>query len=139
MLQVSGNTLQQLEMFKYLRKIFTSDRKQNKEIDTGIGKANAVLRELYRSVVTKLEFQTPQSCQLFDRSLLRTLPMFTNLGQSLKEYYPKYKRHNGVYGKCPRRDTLREKMCSCESCRTLNVEPQNAHEGLAESCWLCPR
>jgi len=60
--------------------IFTSDGKQNKEIDTGIGKAIAVLRELYRYVVTKLEFQTPQSCQLCDRSLLRPLPMFMKLG-----------------------------------------------------------
>jgi len=80
MLQVSGKSLQQAEMFRCLRMIFTSDRKQNKEIDTGIGKTSAVLPELYRSVVTKLEFQTPQSCQLFDRSLLRTLPMFMKLG-----------------------------------------------------------
>jgi len=110
MLQVSGNTLQQVEMFKYLRMIFTSNRKQNKEIDTGICKASAVLRALYRYVVTKLEFQTPQSCQLCDRSLLRTLPMFMNLGQSLKEYYPKYKRQNGIFGKSTRRDTLRQNV-----------------------------
>jgi len=33
--------------------VFKSDGKRNKKIDTRIGKANAVLRELYRSVVTK--------------------------------------------------------------------------------------
>jgi len=39
-----------------------SDGKQNKETDTRIGEANAVLRELYSSVLTKPELQTPQSC-----------------------------------------------------------------------------
>jgi len=45
--QVSGNTLQQVETFKYLRVVFTSDGSRNKEIDTRIGKASAVLREFY--------------------------------------------------------------------------------------------
>jgi len=55
-LQVSGNTLQQVETFKYLGVAFTSDESRNKRIDTRICKANAVLRELYCSVVTKREF-----------------------------------------------------------------------------------
>jgi len=37
-LQVSGNTLQHVEDFKYLGVIFTSDGRRNKEIDTHIGK-----------------------------------------------------------------------------------------------------
>jgi len=55
MLQVTVNALQQVKTFKYLEIVSTSDRRRNREIDTGIGKANAVLRELYRSVVTKQE------------------------------------------------------------------------------------
>jgi len=35
--------------------IFTIDGRRNKEIDTRIGEANAVLREFYRSVATKRE------------------------------------------------------------------------------------
>jgi len=53
MLQVSGNTLQQVETFKCLGVVFTRDRRRNKENDTRIGKANAVLRAIYRYVVTK--------------------------------------------------------------------------------------
>ena len=49
MLQVSGNTLQQIEKFKYFGMVFTRDGRQNKEIDTWIGKANTVLKELYCS------------------------------------------------------------------------------------------
>jgi len=65
MLQVSGNTLQQVETFKYLGMIFTNDERRHKKIDTGIGKANAVFRDLYCFVVTKGSIQTLQSCQFY--------------------------------------------------------------------------
>jgi len=39
--------------------VFTSDRRRNEEIDTRIGKVNAVLRELCRSVVTKQVLSNP--------------------------------------------------------------------------------
>jgi len=55
MLQVSGNTLQQVKL-KYLGLVLTSDGRRNMEIDTRISKANAVLRELYRPLLTKQEF-----------------------------------------------------------------------------------
>jgi len=54
-LPVSSSILEQVEKFKYLGVIFTSDRRPGKEIDTRFGKSNAVLRELYWSVVTKRE------------------------------------------------------------------------------------
>ena len=50
-LTVSGEHLKQMEKFKYLGIAFTSDGKQDNELDTRIGKAGAVLRELQRSVV----------------------------------------------------------------------------------------
>ena len=52
-LQVSGNTLQQVETFKYRGVVFTSGESRKKGIDIRIGKAIAVLRELYYSMVTK--------------------------------------------------------------------------------------
>jgi len=54
-LQISGNTLQQVEKFKYLEVVFTSDGSRNKQIDSRIGEANAVLRKLYCTVVVKQE------------------------------------------------------------------------------------
>jgi len=50
---VSTNALQLVEKFKYLGMVFKSDECRNKGIDTRIGKANAVLREFYCSVVTE--------------------------------------------------------------------------------------
>jgi len=49
MRQVSGNTLQQVETFKYFRVVFTSDGSRIVVIDTRIG--DAVLRELYCAVL----------------------------------------------------------------------------------------
>jgi len=75
------------------RVIFTSDGRWSEEVDTRIGKVNAVLRgkhavlggnavlrELYRSVVTKRELSNTASCQFLNRSLFRPLPMVMNLG-----------------------------------------------------------
>jgi len=63
---VSGNTLQQVEKFKYLGVVFTSNGRRSEEIDTRIGKAiNAVLRELYRSVVTKRELSITAKLSVF--------------------------------------------------------------------------
>ena len=39
----------------YLKVAFTSDAKQNKELDVRSGKASVVIRVLYRSVVLKLK------------------------------------------------------------------------------------
>jgi len=65
MRQVSGNTLQQVEKLKYLEVVFTSGRRRSEEIDTRIGKANAFLRELYRSVATKRELLNTAKLSVF--------------------------------------------------------------------------
>jgi len=49
------NTLHQMEKFKYIGVAFTSDGRWSEEVDGWIDKPNAVLHELYRSVVTKWE------------------------------------------------------------------------------------
>jgi len=65
MLQVSGNTLQQVEKFKYVGMVFTSDGGWNNKNDTRIGKANPVLPELYRSMVTKRELSNTAKLSVF--------------------------------------------------------------------------
>ena len=47
-LQVNGATLKQVELFKYLGVTFTSNERQNEELDTRIGKAySAVMRAVH--------------------------------------------------------------------------------------------
>ena len=65
MRQVSGNTLQQVETFKYLEVVFTSDRRQSAKVDIRVVKVNVVWRELYRSVVTKRELSNTAKLSVF--------------------------------------------------------------------------
>jgi len=64
-LHVSGNTLQQVETFKFLGVVFTSDGSRNKGIDSRIGEANAILGELYCSVVSKQELTKTAKFSVF--------------------------------------------------------------------------
>jgi len=64
-LQVCGNTLQQVDKFKYLGVVFTSNGRRSEETDTRIGKANAVLCDLYRCAVTKRELSNTSKLWVF--------------------------------------------------------------------------
>jgi len=72
--------------------VFTNDERWSEEIDTRIGKTNAVRRELDRSVVTKRELANTTNCQFLNRSLFRLLHKVINLGQCPKEFLPRCKR-----------------------------------------------
>ena len=63
--QTNGVTLQQTEKFKHLRVAFSSDGRQDNELDTRIRKASAVMRQLYRSVVLKRELCTKAKFSVF--------------------------------------------------------------------------
>ena len=64
-LQVNGATLKQVEKFKYPGVAFTSGRRQDEELDTGMGKANAVMRALHYSVIMKREFSKKVKLSIF--------------------------------------------------------------------------
>ncbi|KAK3506888.1 hypothetical protein QTP70_030909 [Hemibagrus guttatus] len=64
-LQVGGEVLPQVEEFKYLGVLFTSEGRMDREIDRRIGAAAAVMRSKYRSVVMKKELsrkRTSRTC-----------------------------------------------------------------------------
>ena len=54
-LQVNGTTLKQIENFKYVVVAFTKDGRQDKELDSCVGKASAIMRALHCLVVMKQE------------------------------------------------------------------------------------
>ena len=64
-LQVNGATLKHVEKFKYLGVAFTSDGRQDEELDTRIGKASAVMRALHYSVVMKRELSKKAKLSIF--------------------------------------------------------------------------
>jgi len=64
-MQVSGVSLKQVEKFKYLGIVFTSDGKKDEELDIRIGKASAVMRALQYSVVMKRELSKKAKLSVF--------------------------------------------------------------------------
>ena len=53
LLQLNGATQKQVYKFKYLGVAFTSDGRQNKELDIPIGKSIAIMKALHYSVVKR--------------------------------------------------------------------------------------
>ena len=111
------------EEFKYLKVVFTSDGRKIKEINTRIGKANIVLRELCRSAVTKRHLWNTATLSVFesvfvsiltydDESWAMTERVLFQL-QAVEMGF--LRRVHGV--------TAREKVRSCESRKAWNVEP----------------
>ena len=87
MLHVGGNALQQVK-FKYLAVVLTCAGRRSKEIDTQIGKANAVLPEIFQEIFLWWQngsFQTPY------HFLFRSSLMVMNLGKWMKGHHAKYK------------------------------------------------
>ena len=66
-LQVNGATLKQVEKFRYLDVAFTSDGRQDEELDSRIGKASAVMRALHYSVVLKRQLSKKAKVSIFKR------------------------------------------------------------------------
>ncbi|KAK3563871.1 hypothetical protein QTP86_004810 [Hemibagrus guttatus] len=72
-LQVGGEVLPQVEEFKYLGVLFTSEGRMDREIDRRIGAAAAVLRSMYRSVVVKKELSQKAKLSIYQSIYAPTL------------------------------------------------------------------
>ena len=75
------------------------------EVGTKIGKANAVLNELYCSVVTKWKLSKTASFHFLIRSLFRSSPVIMNHRWRLKEYCQKNKSRDRLFAKSSRCET----------------------------------
>ena len=62
---MNGATLKQVEKFEYLGVAFTSDQRQDEELDTQACKDSAVMRVLHYSVVIKRELSKNAKLSLF--------------------------------------------------------------------------
>ncbi|KAK3561554.1 hypothetical protein QTP86_008774 [Hemibagrus guttatus] len=72
-LQVGGEVLPQVEEFKYLGVLFTSEGRMDREIDRRIGAAAAVMRSMYRSVVVKKELSRKAKLSIYQSIYSPTL------------------------------------------------------------------
>ncbi len=65
--------LPQVEEFKYLGVLFTSERRIEPEVDRQIGAASAVMRSMYRSVVVKKELSCKAKLSIYRLIYVPTL------------------------------------------------------------------
>ncbi|KAK3568661.1 hypothetical protein QTP86_011459 [Hemibagrus guttatus] len=72
-LQVGVEVLPQVEEFKYLGVLFTSEGRMDREIDRRIGAAAAVMRSMYRSVVVKKELSQKAKLSIYQSIYVPTL------------------------------------------------------------------
>ncbi|KAK3570217.1 hypothetical protein QTP86_016528 [Hemibagrus guttatus] len=72
-LQVGGEVLPQVEEFKYLGVLFTSEGRMDREIDRRIGAAAAVMRSMYRSVVVKKQLSRKAKLSIYQSIYAPTL------------------------------------------------------------------
>ncbi|KAK3573272.1 hypothetical protein QTP86_019232 [Hemibagrus guttatus] len=72
-LQVGGEVLTQVEEFKYLGVLFTSEGRMDREIDRRMGAAAAVMRSMYRSVVVKKELSRKAKLSIYQSIYVPTL------------------------------------------------------------------
>ncbi|KAK3541564.1 hypothetical protein QTP86_031079, partial [Hemibagrus guttatus] len=72
-LQVGGEVLPQVEEFKYLGVLFTSEGRMDREIDRWIGAATAVMRSMYQSVVVKKELSWKAKLSIYQSIYIPTL------------------------------------------------------------------
>ncbi|KAK3526805.1 hypothetical protein QTP70_033550 [Hemibagrus guttatus] len=72
-LQVGGEVLPQVEEFKYLGVLFTSEGRMDREIDRRIGAAAAVMWSMYQSVVVKKELSRKAKLLIYQSIYVPTL------------------------------------------------------------------
>ncbi|TWW77392.1 hypothetical protein D4764_12G0007820 [Takifugu flavidus] len=73
LLRVKEEILPQVEEFKYLGVLFTSEGRMEQEINRRIGAASAVMRTLHRSVVVKRELSQKAKLLIYRSIFVPTL------------------------------------------------------------------
>ncbi|KAK3575378.1 hypothetical protein QTP86_025782 [Hemibagrus guttatus] len=73
LLEFGGEVLPQVEEFKYLGVLFTSEGRMDREVDRRIGAAAAVMRSMYQSVVVKKELSQKAKLSIYQSIYVPTL------------------------------------------------------------------
>ncbi|KAI3366683.1 hypothetical protein L3Q82_009358 [Scortum barcoo] len=122
-LRVGGEVLPQVEEFKYLGVLFTSEGKIEREIDRRIGAASAVMRSVYRTVVVKKELS--RKAKLLDLLPVNLRSSSLTYGHELWGGVPGMSHREEASGKT--QDTL-ERLCLSAGLGTPRGPPEELEE-----------
>ncbi|KAK3565094.1 hypothetical protein QTP86_033147, partial [Hemibagrus guttatus] len=122
-LQVGGEVLPQVEEFKYLGVLFTSEGRMDREIDRRIGAAAAVIRSMYRSVVVKKELSRKAKLSIYQSIYAPTLTYGHELWVMTERVRSRIQAAEMSFLRRVAGRSLRDRVRSSVTWEELGVEP----------------
>ncbi|KAK3518826.1 hypothetical protein QTP70_014865 [Hemibagrus guttatus] len=135
-LQVGGEVLPQVEEFKYLGVLFTSEGRMDREIDRRIGAAAAVMRSMYRSVVVKKELSQKAKLLIYQSIYVPTLTYGHELWVMTERVRSPIQAAEMSFLHRVAGRSLRDRVRSSVTQEELGVEPLLLHIERGQLRWL---
>ncbi|KAK3551449.1 hypothetical protein QTP70_017426, partial [Hemibagrus guttatus] len=135
-LQVGGEVLPQVEEFKYLGVLFTSEGRMDREIDRRIGAAAAVMRSMYRSVVVKKELSRKAKLSIYQSIYVPTLTYGHELWVMTERVRSRIQAAEMSFLRRVAGHSLRDRVRSSVTWEELGVEPLLLHIERGQLRWL---
>ncbi|KAK3528421.1 hypothetical protein QTP86_034238 [Hemibagrus guttatus] len=135
-LQVGGEVLPQVEEFKYLGVLFTSEGRMDREIDRRIGAAAAVMLSMYRSVVVKKELSQKAKLSIYQSIYVPTLTYGHELWVMTERVRSRIQAAEMSFLRRVAGRSLRDRVRSSVTREELGVEPLLFHIERGQLRWL---
>ncbi|KAK3558236.1 hypothetical protein QTP86_013969 [Hemibagrus guttatus] len=135
-LQVGGEVLPQVEEFKYLGVLFTSEGRMDHEIDRRIGAAAAVMRSMYWSVVVKKELSRKAKLSIYQSIYAPTLTYGHELWVMTERVRSRIQAAEMSFRRRVAGRSLRDRVRSSVTREELGVEPLLLHIERGQLRWL---
>ncbi|CAM4611183.1 unnamed protein product [Leuciscus chuanchicus] len=135
-LQVGGEFLPQVEEFKNLGVLFTSEGRMEWEIDRRIGAASAVMRSMYRSVVVKKELSRKAKLSIYQSIYVPTLTYGHELWVMTERIRSRIQAAEMSFLRRVAGRSLRDRVRSSVTWEELRVEPLLLHIERGQLRWL---
>ncbi|KAK3507223.1 hypothetical protein QTP70_011005 [Hemibagrus guttatus] len=135
-LQVGGEVLPQVEEFKYLGVLFTSEGRMDREIDRRIGVAAAVMRSMYRSVVVKKELSRKAKLSIYQSIYVPTFTYGHELWVTTERVRSWIQEAEMIFLRRVAGRSLRDRVRSSVTREELGVEPLLLHIERRQLGWL---
>ncbi|KAK3571000.1 hypothetical protein QTP86_033564, partial [Hemibagrus guttatus] len=135
-LQVGGEVLPQVEEFKYLGVLFTSEGRMDHEIDTRIGAAAAVMWSMYRSVVVKKELSRKAKLSIYQSIYVPTLTYGHDLWVMTERVRSQIQAAEMSFLRRVAGRSLRDRVRTSVTREELGVQPLLLHIERGQLRWL---
>ncbi|KAK3553016.1 hypothetical protein QTP86_031158, partial [Hemibagrus guttatus] len=135
-LQVGGELLPQVEEFKYLGVLFTSEGRMDRDIDRRVDAAAAVMRSMYRSVVVKKELSWKAKLSNYQSIYVPTLTYGHELWVMTERVRSWIQAAEMSFFRRAVGRSLRDRVRSSVTREELRVEPLLLHIERGQLRWL---